>query len=338
MSGPLVPLSVLDLVLVREGGGGPPEALANTLALAQHAERLGFRRYWIAEHHNMRGIAGGATSVVIGHIAAGTREIRVGAGGIMLPNHSPYVIAEQFGTLESLFPGRIDLGLGRAPGSDQVAFRAMRRDPAASDMFPQDVQELQALLAPAEDGQRLLAVPGEGTDVPLWILGSSTFGARLAALLGLPYGFASHFAPDALQQALAVYREHFQPSPQLSRPYAMGAVNVVAADTEAEARRLFTSPQQSFRNLVRGVPGRLPPPVDDMEQHWSPVEKAHAMRMLARSLVGTVEQVREGLAAFVEETGVDEVIVASAIWDPAARQRSLALLAEAAGLEARSLA
>lgn len=332
-----VPLNVLDLVLVQEGAT-PREALRNSLELAQHAERCGYRRYWIAEHHNMRGIAGGATSVVIGHIAAGTSEIRVGAGGIMLPNHAPYVIAEQFGTLASLHPGRIDLGLGRAPGSDQIAFRAMRRDPASSDMFPQDVQELQALLGPSEEGQRLIAVPGEGTEVPLWILGSSTFGARLAGLLGLPYAFASHFAPDALHAALNMYRESFQPSAQLDAPYAMAAVNVICADTDAEARRLFTTPQQSFTNLVRGTPGRLPAPIDDIEAYWSPVEKAHAMRMLQRSLVGTPDRVAEGLDAFVQETGVDEVIVAAAIYDPAARRRSYGLLAEAAGLPARTAA
>ena len=333
----MTPLSILDLVLVTRGST-PGGALRNSLDLARYAERLGYRRYWVAEHHNMPGIGGAATSVVIGHIAGGTSTIRVGAGGIMLPNHSPLVIAEQFGTLESLYPGRIDLGLGRAPGSDQVTTRALRRDPMAGNEFPHDVQELQAFFVPVEPGQRVQAVPGGGLDVPLWILGSSTFGAQLAALLGLPYAFASHFAPDELHAALAVYRERFQPSAQLAAPYAMAGLNVIAADTEAEARRLFTTQQQAFTNLFRGTPGLLPPPVDDIEQYWTPPEQAGAMRMLQRSVVGSPETVRAGLEAFVEETGVDEVMVASAIYDHEARKRSYAILAEAAGLVGPSAA
>src|SRR4051812_28112765 len=248
------PLSVLDLVPVQQGST-PGEALRNSLALAQHAEQLGFTRYWVAEHHNMPGIASAATSVVIGFLAQGTSAIRVGAGGIMLPNHSPLVIAEQFGTLASLYPGRIDLGLGRAPGTDQTTVRALRRDPRAAETFPDDVQELQALLAPVRPGQAVQAVPGAGLEVPLWVLGSSTYGAQLAAALGLPYAFASHFAPEALEQALALYRRLFKPSRQLERPHAMVGVNVVAAATDEEAKRLFTTHQQSFANLRRGRPG-----------------------------------------------------------------------------------
>jgi luciferase family oxidoreductase group 1 len=246
----------------------------------------------------------------------------------MLPNHSPLVIAEQFGTLESLYPGRIDLGLGRAPGTDQRTLRALRRDPAASDTFPQDVLELQALLGPVQPGQTIQAVPGAGLNVPLWILGSSLFGAQLAAMLGLPYAFASHFAPEALMQALEVYRERFEPSAQLDRPYAMAGINVIAAETDAEARHLFTSAQQSFTNLFRGTRGRLLPPIDDIETYWSPSEKVQASRMLARSFVGSPETIRGGLERFLEETRVDEVMVAAAIFDQAARLRSYEILAE----------
>jgi luciferase family oxidoreductase group 1 len=278
----------------------------------------------------MVGIASAATSVVIGHLAAGTKTIRVGAGGIMLPNHSPLVIAEQFGTLEALFPGRIDLGLGRAPGTDQIAMRAMRRDMAASDQFPDDVLELQALLGDAVEGQAYRAVPGEGTHIPLWILGSSLFGAQLAAMLGLPYAFASHFAPDALVQALEVYRARFRPSAQAARPYAVACVNVVVAETDAEAKRLFTTIQQRFVSMVRGTRGKLQPPIDDIETYWSPLEKAQASRMLARSFVGSPETVRQGLEAFIAETGVDELMVACALYDHQARLRSYELLSQIA--------
>lgn len=329
------PFSVLDLAPVPRGST-PADALRNTLDLARHAERWGFNRYWLAEHHNMVGIASAATSVVIGHVAAGTRTIRVGAGGIMLPNHAPLVIAEQFGTLESLFPGRIDLGLGRAPGTDQLTLRALRRDPASAESFPRDVLELQALLGPLQPGQRVQAVPGTGTNVPLWILGSSLFGAQLAASLGLPYAFASHFAPDALMAALGVYRSSFAPSAQLTRPYAMIGVNVIAADTDAEARRLFTSAQQQFTNLVRGTRGQLPPPVDDIESYWSPMEKAQASGMLACSVVGSPGTVRRGLLDLLAETGADELMVVAAIHDHAARLRSYEIVAEVrAGLGGR---
>jgi luciferase family oxidoreductase group 1 len=325
----MIPLSVLDLVPVAEGQE-PADALRNSRALAQTAERCGYTRYWVAEHHNMVGIASAATSVVIGHLAAGTKTIRVGAGGIMLPNHSPLVIAEQFGTLEALFPGRIDLGLGRAPGTDQIAMRAMRRDMAASDQFPDDVLELQALLGDAVEGQAYRAVPGEGTHIPLWILGSSLYGAQLAAMLGLPYAFASHFAPDALVQALEVYRARFRPSAQAARPYAVACVNVVVAETDAEAKRLFTTIQQRFVSMVRGTRGKLQPPIDDIETYWSPLEKAQASRMLARSFVGSRETVRQGLEAFIAETGVDELMVACALYDHQARLRSYELLSQIA--------
>jgi len=325
------PLSILDLAPVVEDAT-PADALRNTLDLAQHAERWGYRRYWLAEHHNMTGIASAATAVVIGYVAAGTKTMRIGSGGIMLPNHSPLVIAEQFGTLASLYPGRIDLGLGRAPGTDQRTVRALRRDPMAAEEFPQDVLELQALLGPLQPGQIVQAVPGTDTNVPLWILGSSLFGAQLAALLGLPYAFASHFAPDELMPALEVYRARFKPSRQLDRPYAMVGVNVIAADGDDEAIRLFTSAQQRTTNMLRGTRGRLPPPIDDIDQYWSPLEKLHASRMLACSFVGAPATVRESLTRFVAETKADELMVNAAIYDHAARLRSYELLAAAWGL------
>jgi len=327
----VVPLSILDLVPVTEGST-PREALQRSLDLAQLAERLGYRRYWVAEHHNMIGIASAATAVVIGHLAAGTKTLRVGAGGIMLPNHSPLVIAEQFGTLESLFPGRIDLGLGRAPGTDPLTTRALRTDPAAADGFPDDVQELLALFDEVEEGQVIQAVPGAGLHVPLWILGSSLFGAQLAAALGLPFAFASHFAPASLDEALRLYRARFQPSAQLRTPYAMAGVNVVVAETDAEARRLFTTVQQAFTNLQRGTRGLGKPPIDDIDQYWTPTEKLGASRMLAHSMVGAPSTVREGLERFVAHTGVDELITVSMIYDHAARRRSCELLAALAGL------
>jgi len=322
----LVPLSILDLAFVTQGAT-PADALRHSLDLAQHAERWGYRRFWLAEHHNMVGIASAATSVVIGYVAGGTKTIRVGAGGIMLPNHSPIVIAEQFGTLESLYPGRIDLGLGRAPGTDQRTLRALRRDPTSADSFPQDVRELQAFLGPIRAGQTVQAVPGTGLNVPIWILGSSLFGAQLAAELGLPYAFASHFAPDALMIALQTYHNEFKPSAQLDRPYAMVGVNVIAAETDAEAQRLFTSAQQAFTNAVRGTRRQLPPPIDDIETYWSPLEKVQASAMLACSFVGSPETIRCGLARFVEQTRTDELMVASAIYDHAARLRSYEILA-----------
>jgi len=324
----MTPLSVLDLVHVREGDT-PADALRHTLGLARHCERFGYRRYWIAEHHNMTGIASAATSVVIGYVAGGTGTMRIGAGGIMLPNHSPLVIAEQFGTLESLYPGRIDLGLGRAPGTDRTTMRALRRDANADDSFADDVLELQALFGPVQPGQPYQAVPGAALNVPLWILGSSLYGAQLAAALGLPYSFASHFAPEALMHALAAYRERFRASMHLAAPYAMPGVNVVVADTDDEARRLFTSAQQAFTRMIRNTRGQLPAPIDDIESFWTPAEKAQVSRMLACSFVGSPDTVRRELQAFVAHTKADELIVASAISDPAARRRSYELLADA---------
>jgi luciferase family oxidoreductase group 1 len=322
----LPPLSILDLAPIGEGATAA-DALRNTLDLARHAERLGYRRFWLAEHHNAVGIASAATAVVIAHVAAGTERIRVGAGGIMLPNHAPLVIAEQFGTLEALHPGRIDLGLGRAPGTDGLTVLALRRDPTSADTFPQDVVELQAYLAEPQAGQMVRATPGAGSRVPLWILGSSLFGARLAAMLGLPYAFASHFAPEALLPALELYRAEFRPSAQLERPYAMVGANVVVADDEREARRLFTSAQQSFTNILRGRRGKLPPAIDDIEDYWTPAEAERASAMLRRSFVGSAATVEDGLSAFAAETAADEIIVAAAIHDHAARVRSYELLA-----------
>ncbi|MGE0313672.1 MAG: LLM class flavin-dependent oxidoreductase [Lautropia sp.] len=323
----MIPLSVLDLVPVRLGDT-PADALRNALELARHAESLGYRRFWVAEHHNMTGIASAATSVVIGYLAGGTSTIRVGSGGIMLPNHSPLVIAEQFGTLESLYPGRIDLGLGRAPGTDQLAMRAMRRDVHAGDRFPDDVQELRAFLGPVQEGQRIRAVPGAGLAVPLWILGSSLYGAQVAAFLGLPYAFASHFAPDALDAALAIYRERFQPSEQLAEPYAMPCVNVVCADTDDEARRLFTSLQQRFTDMVRNRRGLLSPPIDDIDAYWTPEERMHAERMLSCSFVGSPDTVARGLDAFLARTRANELIVSGTVFEQSARLRSFELLAK----------
>lgn len=320
-------LSILDLAFIPEGGNAR-EALAHSLDLARHAELWGYERFWLAEHHNMPGIASAATAVAIGHIAAGTDRIRVGAGGIMLPNHAPLVIAEQFGTLETLYPGRIDLGLGRAPGTDGHTLQALRRSAMAAEQFPRDVVELQGYFGPLREGQRVQAVPGTGLNVPLWILGSSLFGARLAARLGLPYAFASHFAPQALDQALDVYRREFRPSDQLQAPYTMAGVNVIAAATDEEATRLFSSVQQLFARMVRGTPGQLAAPVADIEQYWSPVERSHAMAMLACAFVGSQKRVQEELARFARDTGVDEVMAVSAIYDHRARLESYRLLAE----------
>lgn len=322
----MVAISVLDLVPVIEGEG-PREALLKSIDLVQHAEKLGYKRYWVAEHHNMVGIASAATSVVIGQLAAATSTMRIGAGGIMLPNHAPLVIAEQFGTLEALFPGRIDLGLGRAPGTDQLTLRALRRSPMSSDSFPQDVLELQALLAPAGPNQAIRAVPGEGSNVPLWILGSSLFGAQLAAELGLPYSFASHFAPDALMQALAVYRDRFKPSEQLATSYAMPGINVIAADTDAEAEYLASSLQQRFVGMVRGARGKLQPPIADMESYWTPAEKGHVRQMLRYAFIGSPETLKRSLGAFVRDTGADEIMVTAPIYDHEKRKRSYELVA-----------
>lgn len=329
----MTPLSILELVRVTEETDARG-ALDNARDLAGHAERWGYNRIWVAEHHNMAGIASAATSIVLAHIAAGTKTIRVGAGGIMLPNHAPYIIAEQFGTLARLFPGRIDLGLGRAPGTDQITVRALRRPPGNSDNFPQDVLELQAFLAPAGPEQRIVAVPAAGTEVPLWILGSSQFGAMLAAELGLPYAFASHFAPELLLPALEIYRSRFKPSEQLDRPYAMVGVNVITAETDAEARRLATTQQMSFTDMFRGARGLSKPPIDDIETYWSPMEKAQAMGMLARSIVGSPETVSVGLEALVKETGADELILVTDIYEHSARLRSVELTAALWGIGA----
>jgi luciferase family oxidoreductase group 1 len=327
----MTPLSILELVRVTQETDARG-ALNNARDLAAHAERWGYRRIWVAEHHNMAGIASAATSVVLAHLAEGSKTIRVGAGGIMLPNHAPYVIAEQFGTLARLFPGRIDLGLGRAPGTDQLTLHALRRPPEAAETFPQDVLELQAFLAPAAPNQRIQAVPAAGTEVPLWILGSSHFGSMLAAELGLPYAFASHFAPDHLISALQIYRERFKPSEQLDRSYAMVGVNIVAAESDDKARRLATTQQMSFTNIFRGTRGLSQPPIDDIESYWTPIEKAQATRMLARSIVGPPDTVRNGIAKLIEETGADELIVVSDVYNHSERLRSFELIAEVAEL------
>lgn len=321
-------LSILDLVRVTQETDARG-AFDNARDLAAHAERWGYRRYWVAEHHNMPGVASAATAVVINHIAAGTQTIRVGAGGIMLPNHAPIVIAEQFGTLARLHPGRIDLGLGRAPGTDQVTVRALRRSLQNSDNFPQDVLELQAFFAPAGPNQNVQAVPAAGTEVPLWILGSSTYGAQLAAALGLPYAFASHFAPEQLLPALRIYRERFEPSEQLAKPHAMVGVNIIAADSDREAKRLATTQQMSFTNMFRGKRGLSQPPIDDIETYWSPAEKAQAMQMLARSVIGSPDTVLAGLSALLKETGADELMVVSDVYDHQARLHSYKLIAAA---------
>lgn len=310
-------------------GSNAAQSLRNTLDLAQHAERWGYRRYWLAEHHSMPGIASAATAVVICHVAAGTSRIRVGAGGIMLPNHSPLVIAEQFGTLESLFPGRIDLGLGRAPGSDQLTAMALRRNLASDpDQFPQDVLELAGYFASPVPGQRVVAVPGAGLKVPIWILGSSLFGAQVAAALGLPFAFASHFAPAMMMQALEIYRARFQPSEQLDRPYAMLGFNVFAAPTDTEARFLATSMQQAFVNLRSGRPMQLPPPVEGYEDQLPPQAKALLADVLTCSAVGAPETVRKALLAFIERTGADELMITSQIFDHSLRLRSYEIAAE----------
>ena len=325
----MIPLSVLDLAPINEGSDAT-RSFRNSLSLAQHAEQLGYRRFWLAEHHGMPGIASAATSVLIGHIAGGTSTIRVGAGGIMLPNHSPLVIAEQFGTLASLYPGRIDLGLGRAPGPDQATARALRRNlQASADEFPRDVVELMDFLSD-QPRQAIRAVPGQGTKVPVWILGSSLFGAQLAAMLGLPYAFASHFPPGPLMQALQVYRNTFQPSAQLGKPYVMLGFNVVGADTDAEAQLLASSMQQAFVRLRTGRPGQLPPPVPGYLESLGGAEGAMLAEVLACSAVGSPETVRRGLQEFVQRTGADELMVTSQIFDHAARLRSYEIAAEAA--------
>ncbi|QCR22724.1 LLM class flavin-dependent oxidoreductase [Pontibacter sp. SGAir0037] len=321
-------LSVLDLVPVL-AGKTIHDSFTNSLNLAQQAEQFGYKRYWLAEHHNMAGIASSATSVLIGFIAGGTSTIRVGSGGIMLPNHAPLVVAEQFGTLEALYPGRIDLGLGRAPGSDQLTAMALRRDlRGAGEDFPENVQELRNYLGPHDPTARVRAVPGEGSDIPVWILGSSTFGAQLAGILGLPYAFASHFAPTSLHAALKVYRDSFQPSEQLQEPYAMACVNVVAADTDEEAQHLATTLYLSFLNVIRGTPNKMSPPVESLDEHWDANERYAVQQMLRYSFIGGPATIEQGLQSFLDETQVDELMVTSHIYDHAARVHSYKLLSE----------
>ncbi|HVG20967.1 MAG TPA: LLM class flavin-dependent oxidoreductase [Blastocatellia bacterium] len=326
-----IPFSVLDLAPVKEGGT-IAESFRETLDLARHAEARGYKRFWLAEHHNIPGIASAATSVLIGYVAGGTRTLRVGSGGVMLPNHAPLVIAEQFGTLESLYPGRIDLGLGRAPGTDQRTMRALRRTLSNVDEdFPRDVAELLSYFDDDEPGQAVRAVPGSGLKVPVWLLGSSLYSAQLAALMGLPFAFASHFAPDYLTQALEIYRREFRPSEALKAPYAMPCINVFAADTDAEARRLSTSLQQAFVNLRRGRPGLLQPPTEDNANDLSRIEAAGIGHALRYSAVGSPETVRRWLESFLETTKADEVMVTAQIFDHAARLRSVELFADVCG-------
>ena len=325
----MIPFSVLDLSPILQGGSAA-DAFGNSRDLARHAEGLGYHRYWLAEHHNMPGIASAATAVVIGHVAGGTSKIRVGAGGVMLPNHAPLVIAEQFGTLESLYPGRIDLALGRAPGTDPRTAHALRRNLASgADNFPQDVIELISYFQPLEPGQAVRAFPGAGLRVPVWILGSSTYGAQLAAALGLPFAFASHFAPDYLMPALDLYRTKFRPSGFVDKPYAMLGLGVFAADTDAEARRLFTSMQQQFVNLRRGAPTQLQPPVDSMEGHWTEAENAGVEHALAYAVVGGRDAVRDGLRNFIAMTEADEIMISTQMYDHTARKRSYEIVAAA---------
>lgn len=324
----MIPLSILDLAPV-SAGSTVADSFAASKALAQLAETLGYHRYWLAEHHNMPGIASAATSLLISHLAAATSRIRLGAGGIMLPNHSPLVIAEQFGTLATLYPDRIDLGLGRAPGSDQVTARALRRNQVETEaQFPADIAQLQQYFAEVQPGQLVQAVPGQGLHVPLWILGSSLYGAQLAAQLGLPYAFASHFAPGMMQQAAELYRREFKPSAQLDKPYLMLALNVFAADTTAEAKRLFSSLQQQFVNLARGTPGLLPAPVDSIDSIWQPHEKAYVQNALACSVVGDAQAVKQGITDFIARYQPDELMLTGMMHDPAARQHSYRLAAE----------
>jgi luciferase family oxidoreductase group 1 len=325
-----IPYSILDLSPIPQGFTAT-DALNNSRDLAQHAEKWGFTRYWMAEHHNMTGNASSATAVALCYVAAGTSTIRIGSGGIMLPNHAPLVIAEQFGTLASLFPGRIELGLGRAPGTDQMTARALRRDlQSSSDQFPQDVQELQFYFDDVQPGQAVKAIPGAGLHVPIWILGSSTYGAQVAAHFGLPYAFASHFAPDSLMQALHAYKTLFKPSSQQAKPHAGVGVNIVAADTDEQARYLFTTHQQHATRMRRNTRGTLPPPIDDIETFWTPYEKVSVSEQLSCSVVGSLETVRRGLQDLVEKTGADELIMAGQIFDHKARLRSFEIAAQAA--------
>ena len=328
-----IPLSLLDLVRVKQGADAAG-ALAEAQEIATHIDQLGFNRYWVAEHHNMQSIASAATAVVLAHAGQRTKRIRIGSGGIMLPNHSPYIIAEQFGTLAALYPGRVDLGLGRAPGTDQATLQAIRTPHGAAERFPQDVMELMHWFQPDDAPGYIRAWPAAGAEVDFWILGSSTFGATLAAELGLPYGFASHFAPDVLDQALALYRARFKPAGQAARPHAMVGVNVVCADTSAEARRLFTTAQMSFTGIFRNARGLSQPPIADIETYWTASEKAKVSRMLGCAVVGDPNEVKAGLQALQDRTQADEFIIVSDIFDTEARKRSLSLTAGVWGLQA----
>ena len=324
----MIPISILDLAPIRHGSNAA-HAFHLMREQARLADKLGYNRYWLAEHHNMSGIGSAATSVLIGHVAGATETIRVGSGGVMLSNHAPLVIAEQFGTLESLYPGRIDLGLGRAPGTDRTTAHALRRTLAGSDNdFPRDVVELQSYFHSAEPQQAVRAVPGAGLSVPIWLLGSSLFSAQLAAYLGLPYAFASHFAPDYLMHAMDEYRKSFRPSAYLDQPYAMVGMNVVAAETDEEAQWLFTSQQVSSTNMTRGIRGLLEPPIDDIEAYWMPHEKPMVERKLQYAFVGAADTIRDGIGNLIEQTGADEVITTVRIFDPAACHRSLEVLAD----------
>lgn len=323
------PISILDLSPIQQNGT-PADAFHRTLDLAQHAEQWGYNRYWLAEHHGMPAIASAATAVVIGYVAAGTKTIRVGSGGIMLPNHAPLVIAEQFGTLESIYPGRIDLGIGRAPGSSQLTARALRRTlHQEGETFPEQLAELRAYLKPRNTTARVRAIPGEGLDIPIWLLGSSDFSAQLAGHLGLPFAFAGQFAPAYMQAALTLYRQCFQPSETLAKPYAMVGVNVFAADSEREAQRLSTSHKQMHVNLVRGTPGQMPPPVESMDGLWSPMEQASVQESLRASIIGDPGMVKQQLQSFIDETQADELIINSMMYDHAARLRSYEIVAQA---------
>ena len=322
-----IPLSVLDLSPIVEGGT-VAESFRNSVDLARHVESLGYNRFWLAEHHNIPGIASAATAVLIGHVAAATTTLRIGSGGIMLPNHSPLVIAEQFGTLDALYPGRIDLGLGRAPGTDQTTSRALRRDPSAADDFPDQVQELISLLGAPIPGQRVKAIPGANSSVPVWLLGSSTFSAQLAGFLGLPFAFAAHFAPRLLHQALQVYRENFQPTARHPKPHAMVGVPVIAADSDEEARYLSTSAQQQILNLIRHAPTPVPPPIATMDGRWSAAEKSAVDDFLAAAIIGGPETVKKKLEAFVDATAADELIIHSGFYKHEDRRRSYEIVAD----------
>jgi luciferase family oxidoreductase group 1 len=325
-----VPYSILDISPIPQGFTAA-DALRNSLDVAQHAEQWGYTRYWVAEHHNMTGNASSAPAVLVGYIAGGTTKIKVGSGGVMLPNHAPLVIAEQFGTLESIYPGRIELGLGRAPGTDQMTARALRRDLLGSDdRFPQDVRELQHYFGPIQDGQSVKAIPGANTHVPIWILGSSLYGAQLAAHFGLPYAFASHFAPDHLLEAMSIYRDLFKPSEQLAKPYSAFVMNVVAADTDEEAQHLFTTLQQNVVRMRRNTRGQLPPPIEDLDDFCDPHEQAAAAHTLQCSLVGSLYTIREGMSKWLERTGANEILFTGQIFDHKARLKSFEIAAKAA--------